>query len=62
MSLNGGRDEKSGAQVGPAREPYSGEVLDYGEVLERMDFYREWLARTYVKAMNRIRKDADGAS
>ena len=54
MSLNGGRDEKSGAQVGPAREPYSGEVLDYGEVLERMDFYREWLARTYVKAMNMI--------
>lgn len=54
MSLNGGRDEKSGAQVGPAREPYSGEVLNYGEVLERMDFYREWLARTYVKAMNMI--------
>lgn len=54
MSLNGGRDEKSGAQVGPEHEPYKGGVLDYGEVLKLMDFYRPWLARTYVKAMNMI--------
>ncbi|NLV70022.1 MAG: formate acetyltransferase, partial [Clostridiales bacterium] len=54
MSLNGGRDEMSGAQVAPEQEPYSGEYLDYEEVLERMAFYRTWLAKTYVTAMNMI--------
>ena len=53
-SLNGGRDEKSGQQVGPAHPPYSGDYLEYGKVLELMDFYRPWLARTYVTAMNMI--------
>lgn len=54
MSLNGGRDEMSGAQVAPKLEPYSGEYLDYEDVLRRMSFYRTWLARTYVTAMNMI--------
>jgi formate C-acetyltransferase len=54
LSLNGGRDEMSGAQVAPKQEPYSGEYLDYEEVLKRMAFYRTWLARTYVTAMNMI--------
>ncbi len=31
-----------------------GDVLDYEEVLRRMDFYRPWLAKTYVSAMNTI--------
>ena len=54
LSLNGGRDEKSGAQVAPARPPYTEDTLVYEEVLERMDFYRAWLAKTYVGAMNII--------
>ncbi|HEX3039967.1 MAG TPA: formate C-acetyltransferase [Caproiciproducens sp.] len=54
MSLNGGRDEKSGQQVAPARTPYEGEYLEYGKVLEGLDFYRSWLAKTYVSAMNII--------
>lgn len=54
LSLNGGRDEKSGAQVAPVRAPYEGEYLEYGKVLEQMNFYREWLAKTYVSAMNII--------
>ena len=54
MSLNGGRDERTGEQVAPATEPYTGEYLDYDEVLKRMDLYRAWLARTYVTAMNMI--------
>ncbi len=54
MALNGGRDELSGAQTAPAREPYQGDCLDYDKVLEMMDFYREWLAKTYVGAMNII--------
>ena len=32
MSLNGGRDEKSGEQVGPAHAPYEGEILEYDKV------------------------------
>ena len=54
MSLNGGRDEKSGVQVAPAHTPYKGEYLEYDKVLELMDIYREWLAKTYVGAMNII--------
>ncbi|MDD4564153.1 MAG: formate C-acetyltransferase [Eubacteriales bacterium] len=54
MSLNGGRDEVSGEQVAPVQKPYEGEYLEYEKVLEGMVFYREWLARTYVNAMNII--------
>lgn len=54
MSLNGGRDEKSGEQVGPAHAPYEGEILEYDKVLALMDLYRPWLAGTYVSAMNMI--------
>ncbi len=54
LSLNGGRDEKSGVQVAPAQSPYDGEYLEYDKVLKMMEYYREWLARTYVNAMNII--------
>jgi len=54
FSLNGGRDEKSGEQVAPVQKPYGGEYLEYDKVLKGMEFYREWLARTYVNAMNII--------
>ena len=53
-SLNGGRDEKSGEQVAPAHPPYEGDYLEYNKVLELMDVYRPWLAKTYVSAMNMI--------
>ncbi len=54
MSLNGGKDEKSGMQVAPAGKKFEGEYLDYNTVIELMDEYRPWLAKTYVKAMNMI--------
>lgn len=54
MSLNGGRDEKSGMQVAPAHTPYMGEYLEYDKVIELLDLYRPWLAKTYVTAMNMI--------
>ena len=54
MSLNGGRDEKSGEQIAPKHEPYIGDILDYDKVSELLDFYRPWLAKTYVNAMNII--------
>lgn len=54
MSLNGGRDEKTGMQVAPAAPAYDGEYLEYERVTELMDRYRPWLAKTYVTAMNMI--------
>lgn len=54
MSLNGGRDEKSGIQVAPAGPIYEGEYLEYDKVMALLDQYRPWLARTYVNAMNII--------
>ncbi len=53
-SLNGGRDEKTGDQVAPAMPVYEGDVLDYDKVMERLEHYRPWLAKTYVSAMNMI--------
>jgi formate C-acetyltransferase len=53
-AINGGRDEMSGAQVGPALPPLTGEVLDYAEVVARFDVMMDWLARTYVDALNVI--------
>ena len=54
MALNGGKDEKSGMQVAPAGKKFEGEYLDYDTVLDLMNEYRPWLAKTYVKAMNMI--------
>ncbi len=54
MAINGGRDENKFEQVGPEMPVMEGDVLDYEEVLRRMDFYRPWLAKTYVSAMNTI--------
>jgi formate C-acetyltransferase len=53
-AINGGRDEKTGAQVAPAMDPIEGDVLDYDTVMARFEFYMEWLAKTYVNALNVI--------
>ena len=53
-AINGGRDEISGEQVAPPTSPITGDVLDYDEVFEKFDRVLEWLARTYVHAMNCI--------
>lgn len=53
-AINGGRDEISGDQVGPPLAPITGDVLDYDEVMARFDVMAEWLARTYVNALNII--------
>ena len=54
MALNGGRDEVSGKQVGPAGEPVGDGPLDYEDVLRRFRFYQAWLCRLYVNTMNVI--------
>ena len=53
-AINGGRDEISGEQVGPAFEPVQGDVLDYEDVLAKYERMMDWLASTYVSAMNAI--------
>ncbi len=53
-AINGGRDEMSGDQVAPAMPPVTSEILEYDEVFEKLDRMMEWLARTYVHAMNCI--------
>jgi formate C-acetyltransferase len=54
MALNGGRDEISGEQVGPELPPLPEGVLDYGTVMERFRFYRDWLTGLYANTMNVI--------
>jgi formate C-acetyltransferase len=53
-AINGGRDEMSGQQIAPASPPVTSEVLDFDEVWAKFDATMEWLARTYVHAMNCI--------
>ncbi|MGB8893654.1 MAG: formate C-acetyltransferase [Pseudolabrys sp.] len=53
-AINGGRDEVSGDQIAPATPPVAGEFLDYDEVMAKFDITMDWLARTYVHAMNCI--------
>ena len=53
-AINGGRDEISGQQIAPATPSVTSEILDYEEVCEKFDRVMEWLARTYVHAMNCI--------
>jgi formate C-acetyltransferase len=53
-AINGGRDETSGQQVGPMLRPIEGDVLSYDTVSERLDTMMEWLAKTYVNALNII--------
>ena len=53
-AINGGRDENSGEQVAPPTPAVISDVLSYDEVFEKFDHTMEWLARTYVHAMNCI--------
>ena len=53
-AINGGRDEVSGEQIAPPSAPVTSDILDYDEVFAKFDATMEWLARTYVHAMNCI--------
>jgi formate C-acetyltransferase len=53
-AINGGRDEVSGEQVAPRTPAVTGDFLDYDDVMSKFDETMEWLARTYVHAMNCI--------
>jgi len=53
-AINGGRDEVTGVQVAPPTPPIAGEVLDYDAVRAAYDRVLDWLAETYVDALNII--------
>jgi formate C-acetyltransferase len=53
-AINGGRDEISGDQVAPPTAPVAVKLLDYDDVFAKFDATMEWLARTYVHALNCI--------
>ncbi len=52
-TINGGRDEKSGLQIGPKTTPLRG-VLKYEEVLEKFDIFMDWLCKLYINTLNVI--------
>ncbi|MFF4544639.1 formate C-acetyltransferase [Streptomyces sp. NPDC001406] len=53
-AINGGRDEMTGEQIAPAAPALTGEYLDYEELAAAYDRMLDWLARTYVNALNVI--------
>src|SRR5437764_1170967 len=53
-AINGGRDEITGKQVGPASPAVEAEYLDFDDVMQKFEKMMEWLAGVYVNAMNII--------
>jgi formate C-acetyltransferase len=53
-AINGGRDEISGKQVGPAVAAVQGDYLEFDDVAGKFERMMEWLACVYVNAMNII--------
>ncbi len=55
-AINGGKDEKSKLQVTPEGmfQKVEGEYLEFDEVWDKFDKLLDWLAETYVKALNII--------
>ncbi|MGW6531119.1 formate C-acetyltransferase [Streptomyces venezuelae] len=53
-AINGGRDEKSGKTVVQGFTPIEDEYLDYATVVKQYDAMLDWLAKTYVHALNVI--------
>lgn len=54
LSINGGRDEKTGDVIAPVSAPMNKGVLEYDKVIDRYHTYLDWLAREYVNTMNVI--------
>ncbi|MBM9433431.1 formate C-acetyltransferase [Flaviflexus sp. JY899] len=53
-AINGGKDENSGEQIAPPMPAVEGDVLDYDDVAQKLDVMMDWLAQTYVDALNCI--------
>ncbi|QUI21249.1 formate C-acetyltransferase [Vallitalea pronyensis] len=53
-AINGGKDEKSGEQIGPELAPITSEYLDYEEIKRKFDGVLDWLAQLYINTLNII--------
>ena len=53
-AINGGIDEVSKAQVGPVSDKITAEVLEFDDVMGRLDVLMDWLAKQYVASLNAI--------
>ncbi|MDX3714717.1 formate C-acetyltransferase [Streptomyces europaeiscabiei] len=53
-AINGGRDEMTGEQIASRTPALTGEYLDYEELSAAYDRMLDWLAATYVNALNVI--------
>ncbi|OUN88704.1 MULTISPECIES: formate C-acetyltransferase [Enorma] len=53
-ALNGGVDEVSKKQVGPAYRPVEGDTLDFDDVMSKYRDMMRWLAGVYVNTLNII--------
>jgi formate C-acetyltransferase len=53
-AINGGKDEITGEQIGPISDVLKADVLDFDVVMNRFDQMMDWLAKTYVSALNII--------
>ena len=53
-AINGGRDEKTGDQIGPRFQPVEGDYLDFDDVMSKYLDMMNWLAGVYVNTLNAI--------
>lgn len=53
-AINGGRDEKTGDQIGPRFQPVEGDYLDFNDVMSKYLDMMNWLAGVYVNTLNAI--------
>ncbi len=53
-AINGGKDEVSGEQIGPEYAPILNDILTYEELMPKFDAMMDWLASTYMNALNVI--------
>lgn len=53
-AINGGIDEISKKQITPPMPKVTGDYLDFDDVWEKFDKMMDWLAKTYIQALNII--------
>ncbi|MBR6754135.1 MAG: formate C-acetyltransferase [Clostridia bacterium] len=54
IAINGGYDTTTNIHIGPQMDVMQGDVLDFDEVMRRMEIYMGWLSHLYVNTMNVI--------
>ena len=53
-AINRGKDEISGDQIVPLTKEFTSDILDYDDIMERLEDMFDYLSRVYVNALNII--------